>query len=177
MHGIGGVITMSNVIHIWSIVLAVPALAVTIWLLVTHKRKAACGWGVVTLLLLAAFALYYVPFQVRLDTDSLVLVSYQDGPHLVINNSVSPDDFSEMDRQLEGLTFRRPFLPDERLSDAFRRDTVTVNNADRNIFVVFPSDGARGYAVLDDEAIAEVTEEFIQYLNQWNKSHTGGMES
>ena len=168
---------MSNVIHIWSIILAVPAFAVTIWLLVTHKRKAACGWGVVTLLLLAAFALYYVPFQVRLDTDSLVLVSYQDGSHLVINNSVSPDNFSEMGRQLEGLTFRRPFLPDERLSDAFRRDIVTVNNAERNIFVVFPSDGARGYAVLNNEAIAEVTEEFIQYLNRLKESHAGGMES
>ena len=168
---------MSNVIHIWSIVLAVPALAVTIWLLVTHKREGACGWGVVILLLLAAFALYYVPFQVRLDTDSLVLVYFEDGPHLVINNSVSPDDFSEMDRQLEGLTSRPPFLPDERLSDAFRRDAVTVNNADRNIFVVFPSDGARGYAVLDDEAIAEVTEEFIQSLNRLKESHAGGMES
>lgn len=167
---------MSNVIHIWSIVLAVPALGVTIWLLVTHKPKAACGWGAVTLLLLAGFALYYVPFQVRLDTDSLVLVSFEDGPHLVINNSVSPDDFSAMDRQLEGLTFRRPFLPDDRLSDAFRRDTVTVNNDDRNIFVVFPSDGERGYAVLNDEAIAEVTEEFVQYLNQLNESHAGEME-
>lgn len=167
---------MFDVLHIWSIILAIPALAVTIWLLVTHKRKAACGWGVVTLLLLTGFALYYVPFQVRLDTDSLVLVSYEGGPHLVINNSVSPDDFSAMDRQLEGLTFRRPFLPDERLSDAFRRDTVTVNNDDRNIFVVFPSDGESGYAVLDDEAIAEVTAEFVQSLNQLRESYAWGME-
>lgn len=167
---------MFDVLHIWSIVLAVPAVAVTIWLLVTHKRKAACGWGVVTLLLLTGFALYYVPFQVRLDTDSLVLVSYERGPHLVINNSVSPDDFSEMDRQLEGLTFRQPFIPDDRLSDAFRRDTVTINNGDRNIFVIFPSDGERGYAVLDDEAIAEVSEEFIQSLNQLKESHAEEME-
>ena len=160
---------MFAMIHGFSILAAIVSLALSVRLFFAKKRKLACRWGAAAILSLICFALYYIPFHIRLDADRVVLMAFDAGPHLVVDSQDKPEKFHHLDLQLQALAFKRPFLYDARIYDAFRKDTVTVTNNDKTIYVIFPSNTTGGYAVLNQEAVAPVTDEFIQYIALFNK--------
>lgn len=157
---------MLNMIHAFSILIAVIAFVAAAWLFFQRHHKSACVWALISICAFACFALYYVPFHIRLDSNDIILISFESGSHLVIDNSLEPSEFSNMDERLGALDFKRPFISDARIQDAFQRDTVTVTNGNTNIFIIFPSNESNGYAVLNQEAVADITDEFIQYISE-----------
>lgn len=154
-----------KILHDFSLLIAIITLIIFVKLLFEKKWNFAFRWGIITILTLCFFFLYFVPFHIHLDSENVILISFESGPHYVIDAQLDPSEFQKIDNKLSSLDFKRPFVSDSRIYDAFQNDTVTITNHNMHIYIIFPSDTKTGYVVLNQDAVANITDDLIQYFS------------
>lgn len=153
---------MFTIIHAFSCLAFIIFAAIWFKSFLTNHRKSALGCGVAAMLSLFCMVSYYLPFHIRLDPDEIVLISFEERSDLVVDVSLDPEGFDRLNTQVQALDFRRPVSSDLRIDDASQNDSICLSNQDRNIYMILPSDSDNGYAVLNREAIAPLTDSLLQ---------------
>lgn len=155
---------MFTIIHAFSLLAFILFAVISLKLLLRKHRTSALGCGVAAMLSLFCMVSYYLPFHICLDPDEIVFISFEERSDLVVDVSLDPEGFERLNTQVQALDFRRPVSSDSRIDDASQNDSICLSNQGRNIYIILPSDPNNGYAVLDREAIAPLTDRFLQTI-------------